>query len=301
MDNFISILSIYFFVSLGYVAKAKFKDGIDEKTIVKLNIYFLLPILAFWGLLTKKIDISIIKIPFIYLFISLLALCMSIYIAKKFFNDPKERSILSMASVTGVTGSIGIPLGIALFGKDSVIYTSLINTMSMFFVYTVGTYIYSRGSFGILKSFKNVFKMPIIWASLIAILFNLFDININKTFFKNLQMGAYGAIIMQLLIFGMFLYKAKIKEINLKLLSLSMIIKFILIPILSFAILHFLNIDAIALKSTILELLVPLAITNVSLASIFECKPQSVTAIVFVSSLIFIPYIIIVVYFLTSF
>ncbi len=301
MDNFISILSIYFFVTLGYIAKAKFKDEIDERTIVKLNIYFLLPILAFWGLLTKKIDISIIKIPFIYLFISLLALCMSIYIAKKFFNDPKERSILSMASVTGVTGSIGIPLGIALFGEDSVIYTSLINTMSMFFVYTVGTYIYSRGSFGILKSFKNVFKMPIIWASLIAILFNLFDININKTFFKNLQMGAYGAIIMQLLIFGMFLYKVKIKEINLKLLSLSMIIKFILIPILSFAILHFLNINAIALKSTILELLVPLAITNVSLASIFECKPQSVTTIVFVSSLIFIPYIIIVVYFLTSF
>lgn len=257
--------------------------------------------LAFWGLLTKKIDISIIKIPFIYLFISLVGLFLSIYIAKKFFNDPKERSILSMASVTGVTGSIGIPLGIALFGEGSVIYTSLINTMSMFFVYTVGTYIYSRGSFGILKSFKNVFKMPIIWASLIAIAFNVFGISINKTFFKNLQMGAYAAIIMQLLIFGMFLYKAKIKEINFRLLTISMSIKFILIPALSIVVLYILRVEGIALKSTILELLVPLAITNVSLASIFDCKPKTTTTLVFISSLVFIPYIIFVAYLLTSF
>ena len=298
MDNFISILSIYFFVAMGYIAKAKFKEGMDEKTIVKLNIYFLLPILAFWGLLTQKIDISIIKIPFIYLFISLAALVISIFISKRFFNDPKDISIVSMASVTGVTGSIGIPLGLALFGESSVIYTSLINTMSMFFVYTVGTYIYSRGSFGIIKSFKNVFKMPIIWASLIAIVFNIFDISINKSFFKTLQMGAYAAIIMQLLIFGIFLYEAKIKQMNYKLLGFSIFIKFLIMPSISLVILYLLNIKGIALKSTILEVLVPMAITNVSLASIFECKPKEVTTIVFISSLLFIPYIIITAYLL---
>jgi len=298
LDNFISILSIYFFVAMGYIAKAKFKEGMDEKTIVKLNIYFLLPILAFWGLLTQKIDISIIKIPFIYLFISLATLMLSIFISKRFFNDPKDISIVSMASVTGVTGSIGIPLGLALFGEGSVIYTSLINTMSMFFVYTVGTYIYSRGSFGIIKSFKNVFKMPIIWASLIAIVFNIFDISINKSFFKTLQMGAYAAIIMQLLIFGIFLYEAKIKQMNYKLLGFSIFIKFIIMPVISIVILNILHIKGIALKSTILEVLVPMAITNVSLASIFECKPKEVTTVVFISSLLFIPYIIIAAYLL---
>ena len=283
---------------MGYIAKAKFKEGMDEKTIVKLNIYFLLPILAFWGLLTQKIDIAIIKIPFIYLFISLVALAISIFISKRFFNDPKDISIVSMASVTGVTGSIGIPLGLALFGESSVIYTSLINTMSMFFVYTIGTYIYSRGSFGVIKSFKNVFKMPIIWASLIAIVFNIFGISINKSFFKTLQMGAYAAIIMQLLIFGIFLYEAKIKEIKLKTLSFSISIKFVIVPIISIIILYFLNIKGIALKSTILEVLVPMAITNVSLASIFDCKPKEVTTIVFISSLLFIPYIIVATYLL---
>ena len=274
----------------------RFKERMDEKTIVRLNVYFLLPILAFWGLLTQKIDLSITKAPFLYLLILLIALFISKIVATKFFKDPKDIAIISMASITGVTGSIGIPLGLAIFGEGSVIYTSLINTMSMFFVYTVGTYIYSRGSFGIGKSLKNVFKMPIIWASIIAIFFNLFNIDINKTLFKSLQMGAYSAIVMQLMIFGIFLYSVKLKEIDLKFLSISMILKFIIIPLIALAILEIMQLNKIGYNSLTLEIMVPLAITNVSLATIFDCKPVKTTYLVFVSSLVFIPYILIILF-----
>ncbi len=297
-DNIISIFSIYFFVLVGYVAKWMLKDELDEKSIVKLNVYFLLPILAFWGLLTQKIDIDILKAPTIYLFISLLSLGATTLIAKKFFSNPKDISIVSMASVTGVTGSIGIPLGIALFSKTSVIYTSLINTVSMLFVYTVGVYIYSRGAYGIKKSLLNVFKMPIVWASFIAIIFNLFNLHVNKSFFKTLEMGAYGAIVMQLIIFGVFLKDTKIKEINIKLLSAVLSLKFLLIPLIATIILYIFHLEKLPLSSIMLEIIVPLAITNISLASIFDCKPKSVTALVFISSIIFIPYSIVVVYLL---
>ena len=276
----------------------RLKEDLDEKSIVKLNIYFLLPILAFWGLLTQKIDMSIVKVPFIYIAICLVALVFSTFISKRIFTDSKDISIVSMASVTGITGSIGIPLGIAIFSKSSIIYTSLINTISMFFVYTVGVYIYSRGSFSIAKSIINVFKMPIIWASLAAITFNLLNININKSFFKTLEMGAYAAIILQLIIFGIFLYDIKIKQINLKILNTVLALKFILIPIIASILLYMLNIKGLALNSIVLELIVPLAITNISLASIFDCKPRVVTSLVFTSSLVFIPYMMIAIFIL---
>ncbi len=298
MDNIISILSIYFFVLIGFLAKMRLKEDLNEKSIVKLNIYFLLPILAFWGLLTQKIDISIVKVPFIYIAICLVALVFSTFISKRIFTDSKDISIVSMASVTGITGSIGIPLGIAIFSKSSIIYTSLINTISMFFVYTIGVYIYSRGSFSIAKSIINVFKMPIIWASLTAIAFNILNININKSFFKTLEMGAYAAIVLQLIIFGIFLYDIKIKQINLKILNTVLALKFILIPIIASIFLHILSIKGLALNSIVLELIVPLAITNISLASIFDCKPRVVTSLVFISSLVFIPYMMVAVFIL---
>ncbi len=301
MDNILAILSIYFFVVIGYLAKRILKDELNEKSIVKLNIYFLLPVLSFWGLLTQKIDIAIIEVPFIYIFISLIALIISNFVAKRFFTDTKDISIVSMASVTGITGSIGIPLGIALFSNSSIIYTTLINTISMFFVYTVGVYIYSRGTYSIKKSFINVFKMPIIWASIVAIILNILDIKINKSFFKTLEMGAYAAIVLQLIIFGIFLFDTKIKKINLKLLGAVLSLKFILIPVLATIVLYFIHLQKLPLASIMLELIVPLAITNISLASIFDCKPRLVTSLVFVSSLIFIPYVILTLYLLNFF
>ncbi|MCF6172711.1 MAG: AEC family transporter [Campylobacteraceae bacterium] len=298
IDNIISILSIYFFVGIGFTAKTMLKKELNEKSIVKLNIYFLLPILAFWGLLTQKIDINILKVPLLYLLICIIALIFTVFIAKKTFQNPKDISIVSMASVTGITGSIGIPLGISLLSESSVIYTSLINTASMIFVYTVGVYIYSRGRFSIKKSFVNVFKMPIIWASIVAIIFNLLNIQINKSFFKTLEMGAYGAIVMQLIIFGIFLKEAKIKEVSLKLLGIVMSLKFILIPVIATLVLYIFHQELLPLNSLMLELIVPLAITNVSLASIFDCKPKLVTSLVFISSIIFIPYVMLAMYFL---
>ncbi len=274
------------------------KDELNEKSIVKLNVYFLLPILAFWGLLTQDIDIKILKVPILYLIISLVALVITTYIAKKNFTDQRDISIVSMASVTGVTGSIGIPLGIAIFSKSSVIYTSLINTVSMLFVYTVGVYIYSRGAYGIKKSLLNVFKMPIIWASFMAILFNILNIEINRSIFKTLEMGAYGAIVMQLIVFGIFLKEARLKRVSFKLLGTVMSLKFLLIPLVATIVLYIFPLQKLALNSIMLEVIVPIAITNVSLASIFNCKPSTVTSLVFVSSIIFIPYIIVMFYFI---
>jgi predicted permease len=251
--------------------------------------------LAFWGFMSKKIDFGIVKIPLLYLCITFLAFIISLFVAKKLFKDKKEISIVSLASVTGITGSIGIPLGITLFSQDTVIYTTFINTVSMIFVYTVGVYIYSRGSYGILKSFKNVFKMPIIWASFIAVTLNILNISINPSISKALQMGAYASIVLQLVIFGIFLQQSKISELNSKIAFSVLSLKFVMIPLLALLVLHFFKLKPIELNSLFLELIVPLAITNISLASLFDCKPKTVTSLVFISSIIFVPYAIVLI------
>jgi len=293
IDTLLSIVSVYFFVLIGYVAKMMLGEELDENGIVKLNIYFFLPILSFWGLLTQKIDLNVLGVPFVYLAITLLALAVSITVARIVFNDPKDIAIVSMASVTGITGSIGIPLGLILLSKASVIYTSLINTVSMFFVYTVGVYLYSRGSFGIRKSIINVFKMPIVWSSILAIVLNVSNITINDALFQTLEMGSYGAIVMQLIIFGAFLYRSTLHYFNWQITVAVLGLKFLLIPGLAMLFFHFSPLETLEMKSVLLELIVPIAITNISLASLFDCKPRTVTSLVFLTSLVFIPYTVV--------
>ena len=292
MDIFLSVISIYFFILLGFLAKAKLKDELQEKSLVIISIYFLQPMLTFWGLSTKRIDIELLQVPFLYMCISILCIVVSFFLAKTFFTDSKERSIITISSAIGNTGNLGIPIGIALFGQNSIIYTSLINVANIFIVYTIGVYFYSRGQFSIKESLFNIIKLPLIWFAILALCLNILQIEIHSSLFKSLEMGAYAAMVLQLMIFGMFLYSVKLKSINLKLLFNVGIIKFILIPIISILILKNLNLDEFIVGVILLELLVPLAVTNVNLSSLYNCKPVDVTALVFFSSLFFIPYIL---------
>ena len=294
MDIFLSVVSIYFFILLGFLAKAKLKEELQEKTLVILSIYFLQPMLSFWGLSTKSIDANLIQTPLIYMGISVLCIFVSFILAKTFFTNSKERSIVIISSVIGNTGNLGIPVGIALFGPESIIYTSLINVSNIFIIYTVGVYFYSRGQFSIKQSMLNIIKLPLIWFALLALILNFLNVKIHPSIFKSLEMGAYAGMVLQLMIFGMFLYSVKLKTLNLKLLFHVSSIKFIIIPLVSIIILKSLNLDDFMVGVIMLELLVPLAVTNVNLASLYNCRPIDVTALVLFTSLVFIPYIIII-------
>ncbi len=292
MDIFLSVISIYIFILLGFLAKAKLKDDLQEKSLVVISIYFLQPMLTFWGLSTKSIDAKLLQTPLIYMGISIICIVVSFTLAKIFFDNAKERSIVTISSVIGNTGNLGIPIGIALFGQESIIYTSLINVANVFIIYTIGVYFYSRGQFSIKESLLNIIKLPLIWFALLALTLNLLHVDIHVSIFKSLEMGAYAAMVLQLMIFGMFLYSVKLKSLNLKLLLHVGSIKFIIIPIVSIIILKNLNLDEFIIGVILLELLVPLAVTNVNLASLYNCKPIDVTALVFFTSLFFVPYIL---------
>ena len=85
-----SILSIYVFIVMGYLAKRSFKDQIDDKTITLINVYFLQVFLTFWGLLIRPIDISLLYAPSIYFVIVLIIVIISAFTAKLLFENKKQ-------------------------------------------------------------------------------------------------------------------------------------------------------------------------------------------------------------------
>lgn len=283
-----SILAIYTFIVIGFVAKMSFKEAIDDKTITLINVYFLQVFLTFWGLLIRPVDATLFFAPSVYLFIVLLVLIVSALVAKKLFSDQKEYSIATVAAIIGNTGNLGIPLNIAIFGEESIPYTTVINLMNVFVVYTIGVYYYSRGSFDVKTSLKNIVKLPILWAAGAAIFLSLNDYKPSEEIMKMLMMGAYASIVMQLFLFGIYLYGTKINEISRSLTVWVMGLKFIFLPSIAFLVLYNIELDYMIKGIIFIELLVPLAIANVNFASLYDCKPKVVTALVFISSIIFL-------------
>ena len=289
IETLMSILFVYVFIILGYMAKRIFKDEMNTKTLTLMSVYFLQPFVTIWGFSTAKLHSEHIYVPLLYLGIILALLIPTILIGKMLFNDPKERAIFSIAGFVGNTGNIGIPLGIALFGEASVIYTTLINIANVFVVYIIGVYIYSRGSFSIRDSLFNIVKIPIIPASVVAILINIYDIPLSSQLEEFFKMGAYAGIVLQLFLLGTFLQGIRIKELHPKLFIGTISQKFIIIPLATAIILSFTNLPLFVQGVIFMEMMVPLAVANINLASLYNCKPKDVTSLILLSTLLFMP------------
>ncbi len=294
MQLAISIGSIYLFILLGWLSKRLLKAQIDEKSLVLLSIYFLQPMLVFWGLTTQKIDMRVVEAPLVFFLTIMIALLVSAFFANLLFSEQKDRSIATVASIVGNTGNLGIPLGIALFGESSILYTSIINLANLFIVNTVGVYFYARGAFSARDAFIKIFKLPAIWFGFLALLFNGAGLQVPESMSLSLEMGAYTTMVLQLFIFGMYLHSVRVADIDRKLFAFVSVMKFATIPLLSIWILSLFSLPDIVYNVILLELLVPLAVMNVNLAALYDCRVNQVTFLVFSSSLIFLGYLFLV-------
>ena len=294
VNLFFSIIFVYLFILLGFLAKKIFKEQIDPKSLTVMSVYFLQPFVTLWGFSVAKLKFDDIYVPLFYLGIILALLIPTIIVAKFIFDDPKERAIFSIAGFVGNTGNIGIPLALTLFGEQAVIYATLINLANVFVVYGLGVYIYSRGSFSVKDSIKNIFKIPIIPASIVAIIININSISIPKELFEAIKMGAYAGIVLQLFLLGSFLAQINKFSINKKLLVATLSQKFFLIPLATAFILSFSSFSTLIKGVIFMQMITPLAVANINLASLYECHPKSVSTLIFISTLLFLPILLII-------
>jgi predicted permease len=294
--------TIYFFIVIGFIVKRQFKEKIDEKSFILLNLYFLQPILIFWGLTKAPIDFEFILAPILYIII-FICLGFLLLIHKRIFSDSKEQSIYLASSLVGNTGNLGIPLGIALFGMASVPYTSILNIANVFFIYLFSVYFFAKDQFSFKQALRSIFKIPAIWFALIALAFNYYQLPIGVHFNRILEMGSYTAIVMQLVIFGIYLSQVKVKTTAWKLSFHITFVKHILLPLVGLGVIFLSDLNPYVAAILLMELMVPLAVNNVNIAALYNCRPHDVTSAILISSLAFIAliyfYLQIIQYFFT--
>jgi len=284
----ISILSIYIFIIIGFIAKKLFKD-LNEKSFVIISIYFLQPFLTLWGLTLKPLNFNSFLTPFYYLEIIFISLIFTFFLAK--FLDKKDRSIATITALIGNTGNLGIPLSYALFGSEGAFLATLLNLTNMFFIYIFGIFFYA-GKFS-LENAKKIFKIPIIYVGFLALLINYLKIDLTSIA-QMLKMGAYSSMVLQLIIFGIYTANIKIEKIPIKLSIIVIFEKFMLIPLIGYLFLSLFHIDETIKKIIILEISVPIAVNNVNLAALFDNQPEVVAWLIILSSILFIPYFVII-------
>lgn len=287
MTLLLAIAGVYFFVLLGFLAKRTFSE-IHEKTLSLLSVYFLQPILSFWGILGADIDASAAMAPLAYFAVSLTAAFVGFFVFGRIFKDKKDAVIVTAGGVIGNTGNLGIPILLAMFGKTAVLYAVLINLANIFVLYIIGVFLYSLGSYTKKEAVKNILSMPVLWSSALALSLNALGFSLPAVFEQTIQMGAYTSMTLQLIIFGVFLGGLGKFKPDFKLVAWSMGYKFAAVPLIAFLFLTVLPIPPFVKTLIFLQTCMPLAVNNVNLAAIYDCKPYTVTVNILASSILFL-------------
>lgn len=287
---FLKVIPIYMNVLLGYLSTKFLK--VQRESIASLLIYILGPIVVFSATVSVKIDLALAFLPiFLYLFSSIIAF-ISLYLFKNSWNDPSG-NILSFSAGTGNTGYFGIPLAVIFFEPslaDIFIFTVL---ASLLYESTTGFYVTAKGNFTIKESLKKISRLPILYAFILGLIFNLLGFSIPDIIssYTSQFKGAYGILGMMMLGMGLIGLKNTEGNFDIKFIAITHIIKFAFWPLaILFCIyvdrtfLMFLNEDLY--KVMFLFSIVPLAGNTVTLAILLNAKPEKASLAVFISTLI---------------
>ncbi len=281
-DIFTGVILLYVFVAIGYAWRKYFAPNFVEQEFTKLNVYFMQPLLVFWGFSKYDVTQEVLTSALVYFVLSIVLIFLFQVIAKLLFKDPKKRAIYVMSSVLGNTGNLGIPMGLIIFGPESLPYTTALNLANVINNSLFGVYGYSRGSFSIKASLFNILKFPLLWANLIAITINILGIRFEGSVGNFLEIAGHTSLSLQLMLLGVFLARGIGETVEWKLWIHLFIFKFVIITGIGVALVLWLDWGWFLGGILLMELIVPPAVNNINLASLYDCYPFKVAKIVFV-------------------
>jgi len=163
----------------------------------------------------------------------------------------KRKPIENFASSYSNAGFIGIPLTQAVFGSEAVFYVAAYVTLLNLFQWTYGVFIMTGETENIKP--KNLVTNPMLVSMVIGLVIFLLSIPVHETVVKTIGFLASMNTPVAMLVLGVFLAKADIKDIFLDYkIYPCMAMRLLVIPLVTLGVFYFLPIDNTMVMSVLI-------------------------------------------------
>ena len=275
------LLPLFLMIGVGFfVGKMR---AIDTKSIASITMFVLLPCLIFSSMI-KKGTPSVLLIILFVVAVSFLLYAVSLLAGRFFPFDNTERGAFHLSNCFLNAGNYGVPFCLLAFGEEGMNIALIFVIGSSIMLYTLAIYIASRSRHGVAEAAKNIFKMPLIYAFLLAIAVNRFSIPIPDIITKPVDMLGTAAIPVNILLLGIQLEKTKIRA-SVPIFS-SNLIKLCCAPLLAYGLTLVLGIEGLLRNVLIVESAMPTAVNSLIIAVEYDANPDFVSAAVLSSTLL---------------
>jgi predicted permease len=279
------LLPIFAIFVLGFIGQKKFL--FDIKSISTMSMYLISPILVFRTFYSTKFTTD-----YLYLIIFTFALCIVLilfvyllaYIRK---YSVKETCAMILASAFMNSGNYGTPVIFLLFGAAGFEYAIVLMVFQQLIMSTIGIYYAAKGSpdgNGVQSALRAVRRMPIAYGAIVGGLFQFFSIPLSDSVYQAVDLVANAAIPTIMLTLGMQLANLSIKNSSFEKLSLALLLKLGISPVIAYCLTLILPVDDLVSKIMIIVAAMPSAANTTMYAVQFNTDPDYVSSATFMST-----------------
>ena len=273
-----NLLPLFLAAGAGYLL-ARY-SSVDARTLSSVAFYIFSPCLVFSLLTRSKLETNeLFKILFITL------VCVSIigvitYLLGRTFK--LERSMLAAVMITSMfmnAGNYGLPVTLFAFGEQALAYASLFFVGSAVLSHTLGVVVASMGKTHFLKAVGNLFKIPTVYALILALLIINTGWKIPLPIERTTKILADASIPALMVILGIQFHSVRLQK-NFLPLALASGMRLLVSPLIILGLTAWICLQGVARQAAVLESAMPAAVLNIVLATQFDTEPAFVTAVV---------------------
>ena len=279
-----NILPIILLSGAGYVLGKLLH--IDPRSLGRVVFYVFSPVLLFDLLVENQLKITDAAIVIAFALCFILMIGLVTFLIGYFLK--LERSALVAILITTMfanTGNYGLPLVSFAFGEQALSYAGIYFATTTLLFYTLGVFLASLGHMTFKEAILGMFKIPTMYAVLLAILINAFDIGIPVPVARAVELAAGGTIPLMLILLGVQLTQVEFSG-NQRALQLSVALRLLVAPLAALLFAALFGLQGFARQASVTQASMPSMVSATVLAAEYNLDSKLVTAVVFISTLL---------------
>ena len=259
---------------------------LDLKSVSTVALYIMLPCLVFKTFYNADLNGEYVMMLVFSILLLVSILVINKIVARIKGYDPSMESGLILSTAFMNSGNYGAPIILFAFGEAGFVYSVSFLVLQAIIMNFFGVYYAARGKSGLRMAIVSVLKMPPTYAVIVALIMNLGSINMPGNLMSSVELLANASIPMVMVVLGMQLAGISMNNMDWSKISYASILRLIASPAIAFGLTLVLPMSDLMASVLIISAAMPSAATTTIYAVQFDSKPELVSSITLMTTLL---------------
>lgn len=278
------IVPVFIVMSIGFILQKKFT--LDVQTLARLNIYYVVPAFIFVRLYETIIPWNMFaKVILFVMSLAAILYVLAMLIGKMLGLSARKKVTFTNSVIFYNSGNYAVPVNDLVFRGDPLAMSVQIIVLMFqnIFIFSYGIFSLQSMDSGKLRAALAYFKMPVMYAMLAGITFNVFDVSVPEFLWAPVNYIADAMIALALLTLGAQVAQLKLTS-SLRDVYFSMILRLFVSPLIALGLIFLFGMSGFTAQALLIASAMPTALNSAVIAQEYKNYPELAAQIVLFST-----------------